>query len=190
MVRTRVPPLSVGNRRKPLLNTQLDLHPALCSVAVLVLPVDLLAALHPPELVHDQVGVEQRPGRYLPCVLVDDKIRSADCVRWSGEVLAGRGKLPGQVAGIKFFDADRGWIRNHLLSGANVRFVFADQSFFPSLSITTAQTSAMRAVAYKGFWSTLLVWESTHRTSPLWFTAFQACAPPPCQLLTMFADEP
>src|SRR5690606_5752071 len=120
------------------------------SAAVLVLPVDFLAALHSPVLVHDQGRVEERPGRRLPGLLVDDEVRPADGLRGPGWILVRRRHLPEQVADIELFDADRERIRAHFLSGTNVRIIFLDQSLSPYLSITIAQTPAMLAVLYVG----------------------------------------
>src|SRR5690606_17664175 len=83
------------------------------SAAVLVLPVDFLAALHSPVLVHDQGRVEERPGRRLPGLLVDDEVRPADGLRGPGWILVRRRHLPEQVADIELFDADRERIRAH-----------------------------------------------------------------------------
>src|SRR5690606_31994031 len=127
------------------------------SAAVLVLPVDFLAALHSPVLVHDQGRVEERPGRRLPGLLVDDEVRPADGLRGPGWVLVRRRHLPEQVADIELFDADRRRIRTHFTGGTYMRIIFSDHSLLPSLSITIAQTPLMLVVSYSGFWSTLLV---------------------------------
>jgi hypothetical protein len=56
--------------------------------------------------------------------------------------------------------------------------------------MTIAHIWSIREGGCTGRGSTLPIWLSTQMISPLWLTAFQACDPPYCQVLTIAAVEP